>query len=31
VVYRVNADVLEVVLVGKRNDDDVYKMIRRIL
>ena len=31
VVYRVNADVLEIVLVGKRNDDDVYKMIRRIL
>ena len=31
VVYRTNADVLEIVVVGKRNDDDVYKMLRRIL
>ena len=31
VVHRVNADVLEIVLVGKRNDDDVYKTFRRIL
>ncbi len=30
VVYRTNADVLEIVVVGKRNDDDVYKMLRRI-
>jgi mRNA interferase RelE/StbE len=31
VVYRVDGGILEIILVGKRNDDDVYKMIRRIL
>jgi mRNA interferase RelE/StbE len=30
IVYRANGDVLEVVLIGKRNDDDVYKMVRRL-
>jgi mRNA interferase RelE/StbE len=29
IIYRVNAQTLEVVLIGKRNDDEVYKMIQR--
>ena len=31
VVYRVNAGTLEVLVVGKRNDDEVYKKIKRRL
>jgi mRNA interferase RelE/StbE len=27
---RVSGDVLEIVLIGKRNDDEVYKMVRRL-
>ena len=30
IVYRVNGNVLEIVLIGKRNDDEVYKMVRRL-
>jgi mRNA interferase RelE/StbE len=33
IVYRfdVNADLVEVILVGKRNDDEVYKQLKRLL
>lgn len=33
IVYRfhVNKDLVEVILVGKRNDDDVYKKLERFL
>ena len=31
IVYRVNGDALEVILVGKRNDDEVYKTLKRML
>jgi mRNA interferase RelE/StbE len=33
IVYRfhVNEDLVEVILVGKRNDDDVYKKLERFL
>lgn len=33
IVYRFNAneDLVEVILVGKRNDDDVYKRLERLL
>jgi mRNA interferase RelE/StbE len=27
----VNADLVEVILVGKRNDDEVYKQLKRLL
>jgi mRNA-degrading endonuclease RelE of RelBE toxin-antitoxin system len=26
-----NADLVEVILVGKRNDDEVYKQLKRLL
>jgi mRNA interferase RelE/StbE len=33
IVYRfyVDGDLVEVILVGKRNDDDVYKKLERLL
>lgn len=33
IVYRFNADedLVEVILVGKRNDDEVYKKLERLL
>jgi mRNA interferase RelE/StbE len=33
IVYRfdVDADLVEVILVGKRNDDEVYKQLKRLL
>lgn len=33
IVYRfdANEDLVEVILVGKRNDDEVYKKLKRIL
>ena len=31
IVYRVNGDTLEVILIGKRNDDEVYKALKRML
>jgi mRNA interferase RelE/StbE len=33
IVYRfdVEADLVEVILVGKRNDDEVYKQLKRLL
>jgi len=30
IVYEVAADVLRVLLVGKRNDDEVYKALKRL-
>jgi mRNA interferase RelE/StbE len=29
IIYRVEADCLKVALVGKRNDDEIYRLIRR--
>ena len=31
IIYRVEEDCLKVVLVGKRNDDEVYKKLKRFL
>jgi mRNA interferase RelE/StbE len=31
IIYYVDGQVLRVVLIGKRNDDDVYKRLRRLL
>ncbi len=33
IVYRldIDADLVEVILVGKRNDDEVYKQLKRFL
>ncbi len=30
VVYQFNDDMLEIILVGKRNDDEVYKKLERL-
>lgn len=30
-LYRADEDFVEVILVGKRNDDDVYKKLERLL
>ncbi|NOT54936.1 MAG: type II toxin-antitoxin system RelE/ParE family toxin [Deltaproteobacteria bacterium] len=30
IVYRVEGDMLKVPLVGKRNDDEIYKDLRRL-
>lgn len=30
IVYRVAGDALEIVLIGKRNDADVYRMLKRL-
>ncbi|HIJ89296.1 MAG: type II toxin-antitoxin system RelE/ParE family toxin [Desulfobulbaceae bacterium] len=29
IVYRVEGDILKVALIGKRNDDDVYRQLKR--
>lgn len=29
-IYRVNGDVIEVRLIGKRNDDDIYRALERL-
>ena len=29
IVYRVEDDILKVALIGKRNDDDVYRQLKR--
>lgn len=31
IIYRVNGNVLEIILIDKRNDDTVYKKLKRIL
>lgn len=31
IIYRVENDLLKVALVGKRNDDEVYKKLKRLL
>jgi len=31
IVYRVDGDLLRVPLIGKRNDDEVYRNLRRLL
>ena len=31
IVYRVSGDILEILLIDKRNDDAVYKKLKRIL
>ncbi len=31
VIYQLVGDVLSVVLVGKRNDDEIYRRLRRML
>lgn len=30
IVYRVEEDTLKVVIIGKRNDDEVYRQLRRL-
>ncbi|MBK8455923.1 MAG: type II toxin-antitoxin system RelE/ParE family toxin [Phyllobacteriaceae bacterium] len=30
VIVEMNADLLDVLLVGKRNDDEVYKLVERL-
>jgi len=30
IIYRVQEDCLKVALIGKRNDDEVYKKLRRL-
>ncbi len=30
IVYRVSGQALQIVLVGKRNDDEVYRQLRRL-
>jgi mRNA interferase RelE/StbE len=29
IIYKVNGEVLEIKIVGKRNDDEVYKKLKR--
>lgn len=29
IIYRLHGDVIQVVLIGRRNDDDVYKEMKR--
>ena len=31
IIYRVEKDCLNVALVGKRNDDEIYKMLKRAM
>ena len=31
IIYRIDGDVLRVALVGKRNDDEIYRLIERFL
>ena len=30
IVYRVTGQVLQIILVGKRNDDEVYRQLKRL-
>ncbi len=30
VIYRIEADTVLVILIGKRNDDEVYRQLRRL-
>jgi mRNA interferase RelE/StbE len=30
IIYQIQADELQVILIGKRNDDDVYKKLKRL-
>jgi mRNA interferase RelE/StbE len=30
IIYRVEEDELHVALIGKRNDDEVYRLLRRM-
>ena len=30
IVFRLEVEVVKIVLIGKRNDDEVYKMLERI-
>jgi mRNA interferase RelE/StbE len=30
IIYRIEGDVVKIALVGKRNDDDVYKKFKRL-
>jgi mRNA interferase RelE/StbE len=29
IIYRVDSDILQVVIIGKRNDDEVYRRFKR--
>lgn len=31
IIYRFDADIVYLILVGKRNDDEVYKLLRQLL
>lgn len=31
IIYNITKDVLEILIIGKRNDDDVYKQLKRQL
>jgi mRNA interferase RelE/StbE len=30
IIYRVDGDILKVFLIGKRNDDEIYRNVRRL-
>ena len=30
IIYRIDGDILKVPLIGKRNDDEVYRALRRL-
>ena len=30
IIYRVDGDILKVFLIGKRNDDEIYRDVRRL-
>ena len=30
IIYQIQTDELQVILIGKRNDDDVYKKLKRL-
>jgi mRNA interferase RelE/StbE len=31
IIYKIDGDILRVALVGKRNDDEIYRLIERFL
>ena len=31
IIYRIEGDILKVTLIGKRNDDEIYRELRRLL
>nr|WP_299073296.1 type II toxin-antitoxin system RelE/ParE family toxin [uncultured Paraglaciecola sp.] len=31
IIYKIDVDILRVALVGKRNDDEIYRLIERFL